>query len=103
MVQTIMASRASADAKRHRGVSISFDPAELKWVDQLVGTLEQGGYALAARSEVIRVGLIELREALGKMTPSEIVMYFARRHADSIVAAAASTAPPTARDSDPGS
>ena len=100
--ETVMASRASADANRHRGVSISFDPTELKWVDELVGTLEREGYALAGRSEVIRIGLIELREALGEMTPSELVMYFARRHADRVVASAARTAssPSTARESD---
>jgi hypothetical protein len=83
-----MASRASA-AKRSRGVSISFDPTELEWVDRLVRTLEREGYALAARSEVIRVGLIGLREAVRDLTPSETVMYFAQRHADDVVAAAA--------------
>jgi hypothetical protein len=84
-----MAPRAYRDSKRHRGVSISFDPGELEWVDRLVRTLEREGYALAARSEVIRVGLIGLREAVRDLTPSETVMYFAQRHADDVVAAAA--------------
>jgi len=100
-----MASRTSTATKRSRGVSISFDPTELEWVDRLVSALEREGYAFAARSEVIRVGLIQLREALRDLTPSETVMYFARRHAARVVAAAAGSQsrPPSGHDRDAGS
>ncbi len=81
-----MALRASAGANRHRGVSISFDPIELDWVDSLVHALDENGYPLAARSEVIRMALLELRDALRGKTQSEIVEYFAHRHGDRLVA-----------------
>lgn len=81
----------TTDAKRHRGVSISFDPTELQWVDALVQSLEQADYPLAARSEVVRVALLELRETLLGKTPSEIVHYFAQRHGDRLIAAVAGT------------
>jgi len=84
-----MALRASAGANRHRGVSISFDPTELAWVDSLVQALDRHGYPLAARSEVVRVALLELRDVLQGKTPSEIAEYFAQRHGERLAAAIA--------------
>jgi hypothetical protein len=77
-----MASRTVRRSKRtHRVVSISFDARDAAWVDALVRSLEEGSYPRAARSEVVRAALGELRKALDGLTPFETVKYFAQHDA----------------------
>jgi hypothetical protein len=81
-----MASRTVRRSKRtHRVVSISFDANDAAWVDTLVRSLEERGYPRAARSEVVRTALAELRKALDGLTPFETVKYFAQRDADRLM------------------
>ena len=81
-----MTPRTRRRSKRtHRIVSISFDPNEAAWVDTLVQLLEQGGYPRAARSEVVRTALAELRKAIDGLTPFETIKYFAQRDADRVL------------------
>jgi len=81
-----MAPRTIRRSKRtHRVVSISFEPNEATWVDTLVRLLEDGGYPRAARSEVVRIALAELRKAIDGLTPFETVKYFAQRDADRLL------------------
>lgn len=79
------------DSKRRRNVSVSFDPPQLKWVDTLVDTLEKAGYPAPARSDVIRIALGDLQEALKDKPPAEIAEYLAQRHADRFLAAVRGT------------
>jgi hypothetical protein len=80
--------------RRCRGLSISFDTAEARWIDTLVDALRQEGFPRAARSEVVRLGLLELREALAGRTAPEIVKFFAKREADRFLAAIKGTTHP---------
>jgi hypothetical protein len=73
--------------RRHRGLSISFDLAEERWVDTLVDLLREEGFPRAGRSEVVRLGLLQLREALAGKTRQQIVRFFVRRDADRLSAA----------------
>jgi hypothetical protein len=79
--------RDSSDpSRRHRGLSISFDLAEERWVDTLVDLLREEGFPRAGRSEVVRLGLLQLREALAGKTRQQIVRFFIRRDADRLAA-----------------
>lgn len=79
--------------RRSRGLSISFDPPEVKWVDAMVSLLREGGYPNAKRSEVVRVALFELQNALTGRTREEIVKYFVERDAARRVATFGRTGP----------
>ena len=57
---------------------MSFDPREDAWVDALIHLLGEAGYPKVARSEVVRVGLLGLQDALAGRTPSEIATFFQR-------------------------
>ena len=70
------------DPTKHRGLSVSFDPTEAEWVRDLVGTLQQQGYSKARRSEVVRVALLVLQDALAGRTREEIVRFFIQRDLD---------------------
>ena len=83
------------DRHRHRGLSISFDPAEAQWVHDLVEVLKQQGYAKAKRSEVVRVALLVLRDALAGQTREDILRFFIQRDLDRLTARLASTPPRT--------
>jgi hypothetical protein len=63
------------------------DPTEAEWIDALVQLLEENGYRKAARSEVVRMAVLELRDTIRGKTPADIVRYFAQRDADRVVAA----------------
>lgn len=90
-----MAPRPSRRSRRkQRIVSISLDPAEAKWLDALVDLLEEQSYPKAARSEVVRMALLALRDELRDRTPSEIVRYFVQRDAERLVATLVETALP---------
>ena len=73
-------------APRHRVLSISFDPADAKWVDSLVDLLRQAGYPKAARAEIVRTALQELHEVLAGRTRTEIVKFFLDREAERLLA-----------------
>ena len=70
------------DRMRHRGLSVSFDPTEAEWVRDLVATLKQESYSKARRSEVVRVALLVLQDALAGRTREEIVRFFIQRDLD---------------------
>ena len=67
--------------RRSRGLSISFDPPEARWVDALVTLLKEQGYPNAKRSEVVRIALLELQDALAGRTRADIVKHFVQRDA----------------------
>lgn len=91
-----MSPRTARRSKRiHRVVSISFDASEAAWVDTLVRLLEDGGYPRAARSEVVRTALAELRKALNGLTAAETVRYFAQRDAERLLGLVDRTSPST--------
>lgn len=79
--------------RRSRGLSISFDLPEAEWVEALVVLLKEGGYPKARRSEIVRMGLLELQDALAGRTRADIVKYFAQRDAARLVATLDGTAP----------
>lgn len=79
--------------RRHRGLSISFDPAEAQWVDALVDLLRQEGYPKAGRSEVVRLALLQLRDALVGRSRADIVKFFVQRDAERLVATLDGTTP----------
>jgi len=79
--------------RRHRGLSISFDPAEAEWVDALVALLKQEGYPKAGRSEVVRLALLQLRDALAGRSRPDIIKFFVQREADRLVATLDGTIP----------
>jgi hypothetical protein len=87
------ASNARNRHRRHRGLSISFDPNEAEWVDALVDLLKQEGYPHAGRSEVVRMGLLQLRDALAGRRRSEIAKFFVQRDAERLAAALEGTGP----------
>jgi hypothetical protein len=82
-----MSLRAPDENHRYRGFSISFDPAEARWIDGLVDLLRQEGFPRAARSEVVRLAVLGLRDALAGRTRSEIVQFLLQRDADRNAAA----------------
>ena len=55
---------AMRDTRRRRIHTVSFDPIEDDWVETIVGILAAEGYPTAARSEIVRVALLGLRETL---------------------------------------
>ena len=89
-----MASPRPRDqGRRSRGLSISFEPPEAEWVDALVCLLEEEGYPKARRSEVVRIALFDLQQALADRTRLDIAKYFVQRDAARLVAAVERTAP----------
>jgi hypothetical protein len=70
------------DRIRHRGLSVSFDPTEAAWVSDVVATLKHQGYTKARRSEVVRVALLVLQDALAGRTHEEILRFFIQRDLD---------------------
>ena len=79
--------------RRSRGLSISFDPVEAEWVNALVRLLREEGYPNAKRSQVVRMSLLELRDALAGRTRTGIVKYFVQRDAARQVATVNGTIP----------
>ena len=86
-------AKPAQSKRRHRGLSISFDRAEAEWVDRLVDLLKQEGYPHAGRSEVVRMGLLQLRDALAGRTRSEIARFFVQRDAEHLAAVLDGTRP----------
>src|SRR4051812_8782898 len=72
----------AANRSRHRGLSVSFDPTEAEWVRHVVVTLKEQGYTKARRSEVVRVALLVLQDALAGRTREEILRFFIQRDLD---------------------
>ena len=70
------------DRTRYRGLSVSFDLTEAEWVGDLVATLKHQGYTKARRSEVVRVALLVLHDALAGRTREEIFRFFIQRDLD---------------------
>ena len=83
-------TRASPDSidQRHRRRihTVSFDPSEDEWIDALVNLLSDAGYPKAGRSEIVRVGMRGLQEALAGRTRSEILRFFVLRDAEWLLA-----------------
>jgi hypothetical protein len=69
----------SQDRRRHKIVSISFEPNEIEWTDSLVRTLKSVGYRHVSRSEVVNVALSVLRRHVRGRTPYEILHTFLDR------------------------
>ena len=67
---------------RYQGLSVSFDRSEAEWVGDLVAALKHQGYTKARRSEVVRVALLVLQDALAGRTREEIVRFFIQRDLD---------------------
>ena len=65
---------------------MSFDPTEEEWLDALLDLLTEAGYPKAGRSEIVRVGLLGLQEALAGCTRSEILKFFVLREAERLLA-----------------
>jgi len=70
---------------RHRIRSISFDPGDAEWVDDLVDLLRQAGYPKAARAEIVRAALQELHQVLAGRTRAEVVKFFLDREAERLL------------------
>ena len=87
---TKRATKASPDPldQRHRRRihTVSFDPTEDEWLDTLLDLLTEAGYPKAGRSEIVRVGLLGLQEALAGRTRSEILKFFVLREAERLLA-----------------
>ena len=76
------------DHRRRRRIhSINFDDHDGEWIDGLVALLAETGYQKAGRSEVVRIALFGLREALAGRTPMEIVRFFLDRDSERLMAA----------------
>lgn len=71
---------------RRRIHSVSFDASEDDWIDALVDLLSEAGYPKAGRSEIIRVGLLGLQDALAGRTRAEILKFFVLRDAERLLA-----------------
>jgi len=74
------------DGRRARGLSISFDQDEARWIDTLVELLRREHYPKATRSEVVRVALLELRLMLAAQTGDGVVRFFIQRHLNCLTA-----------------
>ncbi len=87
---TKRATKASPDPldQRHRRRihTVSFDPTGDEWLDALLDLLTEAGYPNAGRSEIVRVGLLGLQEALAGRTRSEILKFFVLRDAERLLA-----------------
>ena len=87
---TKRATRASPDpldrSHRRRIHTVSFDPTGDAWLDALLDLLTEAGYPKAGRSEIVRVGLLGLQEALAGRTRSEILTFFVLRDAERLLA-----------------
>ena len=87
---TKRATRVSPDPldQRHRRRihTVSFDPTGDEWLDALLDLLTEAGYPKAGRSEIVRVGLLGLQEALAGRTRSEILKFFVLRDAERLLA-----------------
>ena len=80
-------ARASAASRRRPHIhTVSFDSGEDEWVDALVHALRSQGLPNAARSQIVRVALRALRDALAKQTGQEVARFFIRREADRLLA-----------------
>ena len=76
-----------ADPNHRRRIhSVSFDASDDEWLDDLVDLLTEAGYPKAARSEIVRVGLVGLQEALAGRTRAEILKFFVLRDAERLLA-----------------
>ena len=73
-------------ANRRRIHTVSFDPPSDEWVKALVDLLKDAGYPKAARSEVVRVGLLELQRALAGRSRADILKFFVLREAERVLA-----------------
>ena len=91
--QTMTPPNSPASTRRTRGLSISFDPPEARWVDALVALLKEQGYPNAKRSEVVRIALLELQDALAGRTRADIVKHFVQRDATRRMATISGTTP----------
>ena len=74
------------DTRRRRIHTVSFDPIEDDWIETIVGILTAEGHPNAARSEIIRVALLGLREALAGRTRQDVAKFFVHRDADRLLA-----------------
>ena len=71
------ASPGPLDQRHRRRIhTVSFDPTEDEWIDALVDLLSEAGYPKAGRSEIVRVGMRALQDALAGRTQSEILTFF---------------------------
>ena len=71
---------------RRRIHTVSFDPTEDEWIDALVDLLSEAGYPKAGRSEIVRVGMRALQDALAGRTHSEILTFFVLGDAEWLLA-----------------
>ena len=74
------------DTRRRRIHTVSFDPIEDDWLETIVGILTAEGHPNAARSEIVRVALLGLREALAGRTHQDVAKFFVQRDADRLLA-----------------
>ena len=79
-------SRDPGESHRRRIHTVSFDPIEDEWIDALVNLLSDAGYPKAGRSEIVRVGVRGLQDALAGRTRSEILKFFVLRDAEWLLA-----------------
>ena len=81
------ASPGPLDQRHRRRIhTVSFDPTEDEWIDALVDLLSEAGYPKAGRSEIVRVGMRGLQDALAGRTRSEILKFFVLRDAEWLLA-----------------
>lgn len=78
---------AVRDIRRRRIHTISFDPADEDWLETIIGILAAEGLPKAARSEIVRVALLGLREKLAGRNRQDIAKFFVQREADRLLAA----------------
>jgi hypothetical protein len=77
---------ALRDTRRRRIHTVSFDPVQDDWLETIVGILAAEGHPNAARSEIIRVALLGLRDTLAGRTRQDITKFFVQRDADRLLA-----------------
>lgn len=91
--QTMTSPNVRNSNRRSRGLSISFERPEAQWVDGLVALLRDGGYPSAKRSEVVRIAVLALQDAMAGRGRADIVKYFVERDAARRVAAVTGSTP----------
>ena len=79
--QTMTSPNEQKSNRRSRGLSISFEPPDEQWVDTLIALLREGGYPRAKRSEVMRIAVLALQDALAGRSRADIVKYFVEKDA----------------------
>jgi hypothetical protein len=80
-------SRDARDQSHRRRIhTVSFDPTEDEWIDALVALLNEAGYPKPGRSEIVRVGMRGLQDALAGRTRAEILTFFVLRDAEWLLA-----------------